>query len=465
MPEGAADRAAVLVVDDEGIVQEVLSALLSRRGYEVVTAGSGEEALEALTLRPYDVVLLDLMLPAVDGLETLRRIRERDAEQTVIMMTAFGSVESAVEAMRMGAFHYLTKPFKNDEVLLLVAKAIERRRLLEENRRLKKILHERHRFERLVGKSRVMQETFRLIEQVAPSRSTVLILGESGTGKELIAHALHARSARAGAPFIVVNSTSIPSDLLESNLFGHVKGAFTGASSAKKGLFEIADGGSIFLDEINTIRPEVQAKLLRVMQEKEFLPLGATQTVSVDVRIIAATNVDLKQMVDRGEFREDLFYRLNVITVRLAPLRERREDIPLLAMNFLEKYTAENNKRVEGITPAAMERLLAYDWPGNVRELENAVERAVVLATGSSIDESLIPAEVAGRSPAAPSFDPARGGGAVSFYDAVERFERDLIEATLARCGGVQKRAAEMLGLKATTLNEKIRRLGISARS
>jgi DNA-binding NtrC family response regulator len=353
MPEGR-----ILVVDDEEIVQDVLLALLQKRGYEAASVRTGEEGLEKLAREPFDVVLLDLMLPGISGMETLRRIREEQPEQTVVMMTAFGSVETAVEAMKIGAFHYLTKPFKNDEVLLLIAKAIERRRLVDENRRLKLALSQRYRYGRLIGKSHLMQRIFAMVEQIAPSRSTVLVQGESGTGKELIAHAVHTRSPRAQEPFIVVNSNSIPPDLLESNLFGHTKGAFTGATHDKKGLFEAASGGSIFFDEISTVRPEIQAKLLRVMQEKQFIPLGSTQTVTVDVRIIAATNVDLREMVDRNEFREDLYYRLNVISVKLPPLRERPEDIPLLVADFLEKFNEENHKAVEGFTPAAMERML-----------------------------------------------------------------------------------------------------------
>ncbi len=462
MPEGR-----ILVVDDEEIIQEVLTALLQKQGYDVTPAGSAEQAWEILETGPgFDVILLDLMLPGASGMEALRRMREKNAELTVIMMTAYGSVETAVEAMKIGAFHYITKPFKNDEVLLLVAKAIERGRLVNENRRLREALSQRWRFERLVGKSRVMQDIFRLIEQIAPSRSTVLIQGESGTGKELIAHSLHARSLRADAPFVVVNSNSIPPDLLESNLFGHVRGAFTGATHTKKGLFEVANGGSIFFDEISSVHPEVQAKLLRVMQEKEFLPLGATATVTVDVRIIAATNVDLRDLVEQNSFREDLFYRLNVITVNLPPLRDRPEDIPVLTAEFLSKYNTENGKSIEGFTQGAMQRLLRYRWPGNVRELENLVERAIVLSTGRTIDESLLPAEilsaVGGAVP--PGRIPDVGEG-FDFYEAVDRYEKELIEATLAKCRGVQKRAAEMLGLKATTLNEKIKRLGIDLRS
>jgi two-component system response regulator PilR (NtrC family) len=461
MPEGR-----ILVIDDEEIVQDVLLMLLAKRGYDATGARSGEEGLEKLARGPFDVVLLDLMLPGIDGMETLRRIREDSPEQTVVMMTAFGSVETAVEAMKIGAFHYLTKPFKNDEVLLLIGKAIERRRLVDENRRLKLALSQRYRYGRLIGKSHLMQSVFSMVEQVAPSRSTVLIQGESGTGKELIAHAVHSRSPRADAPFVVVNSNSIPPDLLESNLFGHMRGSFTGATHDKKGLFEAANGGSIFFDEISTVRSEVQAKLLRVMQEKEFIPLGSTHTVTVDVRIIAATNVDLRDLVERNEFREDLYYRLNVISVKLPPLRDRPEDIPLLLADFLDKYNAENNKAVEGFTPGAVERMLRHRWPGNVRELENLVERAVVLAKGTTIEESQLPSEISGSGPVSfpPGTIPEIGEG-FNYYDAIDRYERELIAATLAKCRGVQKRAAEMLGLKATTLNEKIKRLGIGVRS
>jgi len=449
-------------VDDEEVVQDVLGTLLLRAGYEVTAAPTGEDGLAHLARRRFDLVLLDLMLPGQGGMEVLRRIREESPLLPVLMMTAFGSVESAVEAMKLGAFHYLPKPFKNEEVLNLVAQAISQSRLREENQQLRRALLERHRFEKLVGKSKPMQELYRLVEQVAPSRSTVLIQGESGTGKELFAHAIHQRSGRASAPFVVVSCNSIPSELLEANLFGHQRGAFTGATTARRGLFEAADQGSIFFDEIGSVRPEVQAKLLRVIQEREFLPLGSTELVRVDVRIIGATNADLKKQVERGEFREDLYYRLNVIVLDLPPLRERIEDIPLLAEHFLQKYSAENGKPVDGLTAPALEKLLRYPWPGNVRELENVIERAVVLCRGRMVDLDLLPATI--RIPdgtAAASFEGPLPEG-VSLPEAMDRYERELIEATLKKTRGVQKRAAEMLGLKPTTLSEKIKRLGIS---
>jgi two-component system response regulator PilR (NtrC family) len=376
------------------------------------------------------------------------------------MITAFGTVENAVSAMKAGAFHYVTKPFKNDDVRHLVAQSVHTTRLRLENRDLRSALAERDTFERIVGRSRPMQEVYRFIDQVAGSRSTVLIQGDSGTGKELVAHAIHQRSQRAGKPFVVVNSSSIPADLLEDNLFGHERGAFTGASSHKIGLLEAADGGTVLFDEITTVAPAVQAKLLRVIQEKEFLPLGSVATKTVDVRILAATNEDVRELVERGAFREDLYYRLNVLTITLPPLRQRLDDLPLLVGHFLERYNAENAKHVRGVAAEALERLLTYGWPGNVRELGNVIERGVVLARGDEITLDLLPRELHSRAPAGA---PGRLPPGLGFYDAVARYERQLIESALRRAGGVQKHAAEMLGLKPTTLNEKIKRLGIES--
>jgi len=376
----------------------------------------------------------------------------------VLLITAFGTVENAVAAMKLGAFHYVTKPFKNDEVRLLVGQAVRTTRLRSENRDLKRALESRYRYEKIVGKSRAMQEVYRFIDQVAGSRATVLIHGESGTGKELVAQAIHRRSTRADKPFIVVNSHSIPTDLLEDNLFGHMKGAFTGATAAKNGLLEVADGGTVLLDEISTVAPEVQTKLLRVIQEKEFLPLGALESRTVDVRILAATNEDLRALIEQGRFREDLYYRLNVISVVLPPLRERMEDVPVLVEHFLQRFNAENGKDVKRVTPEVLERFLSYPWPGNVRELENVVERGVVLARGDEIGTDLLSKDLTERV-VLPEAQALPDG--VRFYDAVSRYERQLIESALRRTGGVQKQAAEILGLKPTTLNEKIKRLGI----
>jgi two-component system response regulator PilR (NtrC family) len=459
-PENAeSSPARILIVDDEPVVADVLGTLLRKEGHEVVAvadAGAGRGSLE--DDGPWDAVLLDVMLPDANGLDVLRWIRERDSDVSVLMITAFGTVENAVAAMKLGAFHYLTKPFKNDEVRLLVAQAVRTTRLRSENKDLKRELAERHRFEQIVGKSRAMQDVYRFIDQVAPSRATVLITGESGTGKELVANAIHRRSPRAQGPFMIVNSHSIPTELLEDNLFGHAKGAFTGASSSKIGLLEVADGGTVLFDEISTVTPEVQTKLLRVIQEKEFLPLGALESRTVDVRIIAATNENLNALIDAGRFREDLYYRLNVISVSIPPLRSRMEDVPILVEHFLERFNAENGKSVARVTPEVMDRFLSYPWPGNVRELENVVERGVVLARGNEIGIDILPADLSRRIALPEAASLPEG---VRFYDAVGRFERQLIEAALRRAGGVQKHAAELLGLKATTLNEKIRRLGI----
>ncbi len=450
----------ILVIDDEPIIREVLQEILTREGHTLTVTPDAESGLRALAEGEYDLVILDLMLPGMGGLETLKEIRGIDPDQVVVMVTAYGSVETAVQAMRMGAHDYLTKPFKNEDVLRTLRHGLRHRRLLSENRTLRRALQGRALFGELIGKSRAMQELYRLIEQVAPSRSTVLIQGESGTGKELVAQAIHLKSGRPAEAFVVVNSGSIPADLLESNLFGHVKGAFTGAIQSKKGLFEVANAGSIFFDEISTIKPEVQAKLLRVIQEKEFLPVGSVQSVHVDVRIIAATNIGLLELVQRGDFREDLYYRLNVITIKLPPLRDRKEDIPLLVDHFIAKYRAENGKEVRGMTPETLALLLDHPWPGNVRELENVIERAVVLASSPEIGIELLP-EVLQRQGLRMVPASALLEGRFSFYETLEQFEKEIILESLRRVNGVQRRAAVLLGLKATTLNEKIKRLKI----
>jgi len=382
----------------------------------------------------------------------------------VVMITAFGTIESAIAATKQGAFHYFTKPFKNDDVLVVLRNAVERRRLVRENRALRdQLLSDSHRFDDLIGGSRPIRGVYDLIARAAPSRATVLIQGESGTGKELVARAFHRRSARADKPFVTVNSGNLPPDLLESNLFGHVKGAFTGAVFPKKGLFEIADKGTIFFDEIGNVPLDTQAKLLRVIQEREFMRLGGVDTIKVDVRIIAATNADLKALVKEGRFREDLFYRLNVILVPLPPLRDRKDDISLLVQHFLDKFTEESRKLSMIVTPEAMDRLMAYDWPGNIRELENVIERAVVLCGEREIDVDLIPDHVgAGAVVEVPDVViPADG---IHFREVMIGHERRYIEAALEAAGGVQKRAAELLHIKATTLNEMIKRYDILPR-
>jgi two-component system response regulator PilR (NtrC family) len=456
--------ATILIIDDEEIIREALEALLVVEGYAVLTAATGGQGLDVIGERAVDAVLLDLMLPDKNGLEVLEEIRRIDEELPVIMITAFGTIEGAVAATKQGAFYYLTKPFKNDDVLAVVRNALERRRLVLENRELRDRLgRDSHRFGAIVGGSPKIRAVYDLISRAAPSRATVLIQGESGTGKELVAQAFHRRSARADKPFVTVNSGNLPPDLLESNLFGHVKGAFTGAVYPKKGLFEIADKGTIFFDEIGNIPLETQHKLLRVIQEREFMRLGGVDTVKVDVRIIAATNVNLRRMVETGDFREDLFYRLNVILVPLPALRERMDDVPLLVQHFLQKFTQESGKPPMLVTAPAMDRLLAYDWPGNVRELENVIERAVVLCSDREIGPDLIPDHVS----ATPSLDvpdvviPAEG---IHFREVIIGHERRYIEAALEAAGGVQKKAAELLHIKATTLNEMIKRYDIRPR-
>jgi two-component system, NtrC family, response regulator PilR len=454
----------ILVVDDEEIMREILETLLSREGYEVRLASSGAEGLEMARATPFDAALVDIMMPGIDGIATLDELKRIDDDLAVIIITAYASVESAIAAMKNGAFDYVTKPFKNDEVLAVVRNAIERRRLVNENRALRQNIQERyHKFGNIIGKSRRMRQVFDLIIQAAPSRSTILIQGESGTGKELVARAIHANSSRAERSFITVNSGNLPADLLESTLFGHVRGAFTGAVYPKKGLFDLADKGSIFFDEIGNVPLETQAKLLRVIQERDFMRLGGIETIKVDVRIIAATNVDLRQMMEEGRFREDLFYRLHVISIQLPSLRERKDDIPLLAQHFLGKYGEENKKGALELAPEALDLLMAYDWPGNVRELENVIERAVVLASGARIGIDLIPDHVR-KTPdfQAPQFIVPPEG--ISFKDVITDFEKRLIESTLEAAGGVQKRAAELLHIKPTTLNEMIKRHDIHPR-
>ena len=445
-------------------MREILETLLTREGYTVRLAASGNEGLELARATPFDAAIVDIMMPGLDGIATLDELKRIDEDLAVLIITAYASVESAISAMKAGAFDYITKPFKNDEVLVVVRNAMERRRLVTENRNLRQNIQERyHKFANIIGKSPKMRQVFDLVIQAAPSRSTILIQGESGTGKELVARAIHANSSRADRPFVTVNSGNLPPDLLESTLFGHVKGAFTGAVYPKKGLFDMADRGTIFFDEIGNVALETQAKLLRVIQERDFMRLGGMETIKVDARIIAATNVDLREMMEEGRFREDLFYRLNVISIPLPPLRERNDDIPILVQHFLAKYAVENKKGDLEMTPEALELLMAYEWPGNVRELENVIERAVVLSTGPRIGEELIPEQVR-RSPQLASSSFVVPPEGLSFKDVTSDFEKRIIESALEEAGGVQKRAAELLRIKPTTLNEMIKRHDIRPR-
>uniref|UniRef100_E6PZK7 Fused response regulator of ato opeon, in two-component system with AtoS: response regulator sigma54 interaction protein n=1 Tax=mine drainage metagenome TaxID=410659 RepID=E6PZK7_9ZZZZ len=456
-----ASHARILVIDDEAGIRESLEILLTFEGYFVDMAIDGEKGLKKLEENSYDLVLLDLALPGQTGMELLPQIHARYPELPIVMITAYGTVDNVVEAIRSGAENFVQKPWDNEKLLADIRSAIARHKAESENIQLKRALKQRYNFENIVGKSEVMLRIFDLVAQVAPSRSTVLILGESGTGKELIAKALHANSPRKDKTFVPVNSGSMPSELLESSLFGHVKGSFTSAIASKKGLFEVANGGTLFLDEIGNMGLDTQAKILRVLQDRRFMQVGGTHEIQVDVRIVAATNVDLRQAVREGRFREDLFYRLNVISIDLPPLRSRREDIPLLVNRFLGHYSLENAMEPRRITQDAMRALIDYDWPGNVRELENVIERSVVLSNNPLIDTGLLPGNISGRSlPQALLEDNPNA----SLFDIIEVIERRIILEKLERCNWNQTDAAEQFRIPLSTLNQKIKRLNIEIR-
>jgi DNA-binding NtrC family response regulator len=469
-PQSAATGAKgrILVVDDEGDIRESLDALLSLEGYEVDLAANATEGTKRLESRPYDLVLLDLMMPDRSGMDVLREVRDRDHETPIFMITAFGSTETAVSALKLGANDYFTKPWENDKLLIEIDRTIAQRRLLYENTHLKRALKQRYSFPNIIGKSERMLRVLDLVGQVATSRSTILITGETGTGKELIAKAIHAHSPRADFMFVPVNSGSLPPDLLESTLFGHVKGAFTSAIQTRKGYFEVANHGTIFFDEIGTIGPETQAKLLRVIQEKEFQPLGSNDTIKVDVRILAATNDDLRKLVEEGKFRQDLYYRLNVINIQLPPLRERKEDIPALVDFFFTKYCRENQKYVDAsnrsilhFQPEALQILMDHNWPGNVRELENVVERAVVLAAEASVPLDVFPENLLQANGIRRRADGGPLPPDASLFEIVADFERRIIIEALEKTNWSQTEAADSLHVPLSTLNQKIKRLNI----
>jgi two-component system response regulator PilR (NtrC family) len=448
------------IIDDEPIIHEVLGDLLTAEGYEVESSLNGEEALEKYSPDTCDLILLDLLMPGMNGIEVLKRIKKTDPQAVIIIITAYASVESAISAMKIGAFDYIQKPFKHDELLLTIQRAREHKNLLDENIRLKDELKGKFSFEKIIGKSNVMNNVFETIKASAPTRSTILLQGESGTGKELVARAIHQNSDRASAPFIIVNSGSLPPDLLESNLFGHLRGAFTGAVSDKKGLFEAADKGSIFFDEISSLNMETQAKLLRVMQDREFMRLGGTKTIKVNVRVIAATNTDLEDMINEKQFRQDLFFRLNVIKIELPPLRERKEDIPLLVKHFLDTYSKENKKEILGVSEEVMEVFANYAWPGNIRELENLIERAVVLTKSKLITRNNMPPFLFDTEDKQEK-DHILSDNTGTLKEQTQQFQKSWILEALRKSNGVQKKAAQLLGVKPTTLNEMIKRMGI----
>ncbi|HXP15621.1 MAG TPA: sigma-54 dependent transcriptional regulator [Terriglobales bacterium] len=449
---------SVLIIDDEAAIRESLETLLEMEGYDVQSAATADEGLTRIGSRPYDLVLLDLALPDRNGIDLLAELHVHDPQLAVIMITAYGTVENAVKAMQAGAMNFVQKPWDNEKLLADIRTAVARHRTEAENVQLKRALKQRYNFENIVGKSEPMLKIFDLVAQVAPSRSTILLQGESGTGKELIAKAIHLNSPRRDRAFVPVNTGSMPPDLLESTLFGHVKGAFTSAIASKKGLFEIADRGTLFLDEIGTMSMDTQSKILRVLQDRKFMHLGGVHEIQADVRIIAATNVDLKQLVREGRFRDDLFYRLNVITVDLPPLRQRREDIPLLVDFFLARYSEENERPRRRMTPEGLRPLLSYSWPGNVRELENVIERAVVLSSGQDVGADLLPDVIVGRGTPVPMMEHR---GDASLFDIVEDCERHIILDMLEKCNWNQTEAAERFHVPLSTLNQKIKRLNI----
>jgi DNA-binding NtrC family response regulator len=454
-------KGSILIIDDEEEIRESIELLLTSEGLTADTAPTGEDGTRKIEENHYDLVILDLMLPGKSGMDVLKDIQRIDPTLPVVIITAFGALESAVTAIKQGAFDYITKPWNNEKLLVVVANAVKQRQLTSENLQLRRALKERFGYSNIIGKSEKILRVLDLVTQIAPSRSTVLIQGESGTGKELIAKAIHLKSSRVDKAFVPVNSGSMPVDLLESTLFGHLRGAFTSAIAAKKGLFEVADQGTIFFDEIGTVSLETQAKLLRVIQEREFMRLGGVENIKVDVRIIAATNVDLKRLVEDGRFREDLYYRLNVINIQVPPLRERKEDIPHLVEFFTRKYCDENGKPLYRFSSEALKVLMDYHWPGNVRELENVVERAVVLSQDEIIGRDLLPDAITAPSSRFATLSSFTLSKESSLFDIIDTFERRVIIEMLEQTGWSQTEAADNFRIPLSTLNQKIKRHGI----
>lgn len=450
-------KTKILVVDDEPSHRQMLEAVLSADGYEVQQANDGQDAIISVEERFYDLILMDVRMSRVSGIEALKKIKELSPGIPVIIMTAYASVSTAVDALKSGAYDYLTKPLDIEELKILIAKALRQRQLEQENVYLRERLGDRFDFSNIIGRSSAMRDLFETIALVAPTDANVLIVGESGTGKELIANAIHQNSPRKDRPFIKVNCAALPETLLESELFGHEKGAFTGALARKRGRFQLAHFGSIFLDEIGEMSPTTQTKILRVLQEREFEPLGSTQTVKVDTRVVAATNKNLEEEIQEGRFREDLYYRLNVVTLEVPPLRERREDVSLLTDFFLKQYAKKNQRLIKGFTPRAMDLLMRHGWPGNVRELENVVERAVIMARGDMISQAEFPDTFrdleAQEEQVGIDLTPGR---------SLKDMEREMILRTLEEAGGNRTRSAEILGISRRTLQLKLKDYGIN---
>ncbi len=450
----------VLLVDDEENTRAALSIALEREGYHVLPASNGQEGIEALDNNPIDILITDLKMPGISGMELLQYARKKYPEVMVIVITGYASVESAINAMKDGAFDYITKPIKLEEVKITLLKASEKRNLLIENLLLKQQLKGKYKFENLVGASSAMHKVFSLMEKVVNTESTVLITGESGTGKELVAKAIHYNSPKKDKPFVAINCAAIPSELLESELFGHLKGSFTGAVANRMGKFELANTGTIFLDEIGSMSLALQGKILRVLQEKEIERVGGGKVTKVDVRVLSATNVELEKAVKKGLFRDDLFYRLNVIPIHLPPLRERVEDIPLLAGHFIKKYNEKLGKEIRGLAPGVMDYLAAYNWPGNIRELENVIERALTLTEGKYIDVDALPPSLTRPASEAPfSFTAHIPEKGIDLEKELENLESQVIKLALKKAGGVKSKAADLLKVKRTTLIEKVKRL------
>ena len=453
----------ILVVDDEKSLREVMSIMLKRAGYAVTEAADGEEAIGQVNKEIFDLVITDLRMPKADGMDVLKAVKSFSPDTVVLVVTAFGTADSAVEAMKHGAFDYLTKPFQVDEVQLIIRNALEKRRLSTENMLLRREMASQSSFARIVGHSDAMRKVFDVVRKVADSKSNVLICGESGTGKELVARAIHYNSARSAMPFVAVNCSAVPETLLESELFGHMKGSFTGAVANKAGLFEVANGGTIFLDEIGDTTPTIQVKLLRVIQEREFRRVGGNQDMKVDVRIVAATNRDLEKAVADGSFREDLYYRLDVIPIRLPPLRLRTGDIPLLVTHFLERFAEESGKPAPILTPEAIQVLLSHEWRGNVRELENLIERVVAFSTGVPVTETdvrgwLHRAVTPQQTQGLPTDIPDEG---IDLEGLINGIEKDLLMKALERSKWVKKKAARLLKLKTRSFRYRLEKYAI----